>query len=63
MFRVDKGRDATRCLRLRNHVQCERRFAAGFRAKHFNNTASGNPLAAQCQIERQAAGSDALNPT
>ena len=59
MLGVDEGRDATLALGLGHDVQGESRLAARFGAEDFHDSAVRNALAAQGQVEREAAGRDA----
>ncbi len=60
MLGVDERGDAARFLGLGDHVQGQRGLAARFGAKDLDDAAAGNALAAEGQVERQAAGGDAL---
>ena len=61
VFGVDEGGDAAGLLGLGDDVQGERRLAARFGAEDFDDAAAGKALAAQGDVERQAAGRDALD--
>ena len=58
---VDEGGDAAGLLGLGDDVQGERGLAARFGAEDFDDAAAGNALAAEGDVERQAAGGDALD--
>ena len=56
VFSVHKGRFAAFFLGFCHNVQCQRRFARGFRTVNLNNTALGHAADPQRQIQRQRAG-------
>ena len=56
---VDERGDAARLLGLGHHVQGQRRLAARFRAEDLDDAAARNALAAQGDVQRQAAGGNA----
>ena len=56
VFGVDEGGDAALALGLGHGVQGEGRLAAGFRSEDLDDAAVGNALAAQGQVQREAAG-------
>ncbi len=58
---VDERRDAAGLLGLGHDVQGERGLAAGFGAEDLDDAAAGHALAAQGDVEREAAGGDALD--
>ena len=58
---VDEGGDAAGLLGLGDGVQGERRLAARLGAEDLDDPAAGHALAAQGDVERQAAGRDALD--
>ena len=60
VFRVDKGAGAAQLLRLGHHLQTQRGFARGFRAKDFHHPTTRQPAHAQRQIQPQRAGGDHL---
>ena len=61
MLGIDERGDAAGLLGLGDDVQGERRLAAGFGAEDFDDAAAGNALAAQGDVERQAAGGNAFD--
>jgi len=62
VLRVDERRDATHGLALRDGVQGERRLATRFGAEYLDDPALGVAAAAECLVERGAAGRDARHP-
>ena len=61
VFGVDEGGDAAGLLGLGDHVQGERGLAARFGAEDFDDAAARKALAAEGDVERQAAGRDAFD--
>ena len=59
VFGVDDRRDAARFLGLGRDVQGQRRLAAGFRAEDLDDPSARNALAAQGDVQRQAARGNA----
>ena len=58
---VDEGRDAAGPLGGGHGVEGERRLAARLGAEHLDDAAAGKSLAAEGEVDRQAAARDALD--
>ena len=58
---VHKGHLAAHFLRLRQHMQRQRRLTGGFRPVDLHDTAAGQATDTQRQIQRQGAGGDGLH--
>ena len=61
MLGINKRSDPPRFLRIRQHMQRQRRLAARFRTEHLNDASTRQPDSPQGQIERQCAAGNAGN--
>ena len=61
VFGVDESGHAARLLSLGNSVQRDCRFTAGFWSENFDDTAAGQALAAEGDVQRNAAGRNTAN--
>ena len=58
MFRVNECTGSADFLHLGNHLQREGCLAGGFRAEHFNHTATGKTANAQREVKAERPGGD-----
>ena len=61
VFGVDEGGDAPLALGAGHDVQGQRGLAARFGPEDFDHAAAGDALAAQGDVQREAAGGDAID--